>query len=72
MNKFSTLSYLINSYHDGKKEVETLQKIEFEELEMDEYGFEPSQGCVDTILSYALQLDVVKSGSVGYIELNLN
>ena len=48
MSKFSTLNYLINSYNDGKKEVEVLQKVEFEELEMDgeEYGFEPSQGSI--------------------------
>ena len=74
MRKFSTLNYLINSYNDGKKEVEILQKIEFEELEMDreEYGFEPSQSCIDAILSFASQLEVLKSGNVGNIELNLN
>jgi len=74
MNKFSTLNYLINSYNDGKKEVEVLQKIEFEELEMDgeEYWFEPSQSIIDAILSFASQLEVLKSGNVGNIELNLN
>ena len=74
MSKFSTLNYLINSYNDGKKEVEVLQKIEFEELEMDgeEYGFEPSQDSIDAILSFASQLGILKSGNVGNIELNLN
>ncbi len=74
MSKFSTLNYLINSYNDGKKEVEILQKIEYEELEMDvnEYGFEPSQGIIDAILSFASQYEVLKSGNVGNIELNLN
>lgn len=74
MSKFSTLNYLINSYNDGKKEVEILQQIEFEEQEMDvdEYGFEPSQGIIDAILSFASQYDVLKSGNVGNIELNLN
>jgi len=74
MSKFSTLNYLINSYNDGKKEVEILQKIEFEEQEMnvDEYGFEPSQGIIDAILSFASQYEVLKSGNVGNIELNLN
>lgn len=74
MSKFSTLNYLINSYNDGKKEVEILQKIEFEELEMDgeEFGFEPSQSSIDAILSFASQLEVLKSGNVGNIELNLN
>ncbi len=74
MSKFSTLNYLINSYNDGKKEVEILQQIEFEEQEMDvdEYGFEPSQGIIDAILSFASQYEVLKSGNVGNIELNLN
>lgn len=74
MSKFSTLNYLINSYNDGKKEVEILQQIEFEEQEMDvdEYGFEPSQGIIYAILSFASQYEVLKSGNVGNIELNLN
>jgi hypothetical protein len=74
MSKFSTLNYLINSYNDGKREVEILQKIEFGESEMDgeEFGFEPSQSSIDAILSFASQLEVLKSGNVGNIELNLN
>ena len=74
MSKRSTLNYLINSYNDGKKEVEILQQIEFEEQEMDvdEYGFEPSQGIIDAILSFASQYDVLKIGNVWNIEFNLN
>jgi len=35
-------------------------------------GFEPTQACIDAILSFASQFEVLKSGNVGNIELNLN
>lgn len=75
MSKFSTLNYLINSYNAGKKEVEeTISSCDFDECNMDtdQFGFEPSQSCIDAILSFASQLEVLKSGNVGNIELNLN
>ena len=75
MSKFSTLNYLINSYNAGKKEVEeNVSSDDFDEcdMEMDQFDFEPSQNCIDAILSFASQLEVLKSGNVGNIELNLN
>ena len=74
MSKFSTLNYLINSYYAGKKEVEILKTNDFDDSEMDfnQFGFEPSQSSIDAILNFASQLEVLKSGNVGNIELNLN
>jgi len=75
MSKFSTLNYLINSYNAGKKEVEeTVSSHDFDEcvMDTDQFGFEPSQSCIDAILNFASQLEVLKSGNVGNIELNLN
>lgn len=74
MSKFSTLNYLINSYYAGKKEVEILHSNDYEEFEMDfnQFGYEPSQSSIDAILNFASQLEVLKSGNVGNIELNLN
>lgn len=74
MSKFSTLNYLISSYYAGKKEVEILHlnnSIEFDD-DFNLNGFEPSQSSIDAILNFASQLGVVKSGTVGNIELNLN
>ncbi|HNX55705.1 MAG TPA: hypothetical protein PKO30_08990 [Prolixibacteraceae bacterium] len=75
MSKFSTLNYLINSYNAGKKEVEeTVSSNDFDEcgMDMEQFGFEPTQACIDAILSFASQFEVLKSGNVGNIELNLN
>ncbi len=74
MSKFSTLNYLINSYYAGKRDVEILQDNDCDEFSMnlDQFGFEPSQSSIDAILSFASQLEVLKSGNVGNIELNLN
>jgi len=73
MSKFSTLNYLINSYNAGKKEFEeTVSSFDYCDMEMDQFGFEPSQSCIDAILNFASQLEVLKSGNMGNIELNLN
>jgi hypothetical protein len=73
MSKFSTLNFLINSYNAGKKEVEeTVSSFDNCDMEMDQFGYEPSQNCIDAILSFASQFEVLKSGNVGNIELNLN
>lgn len=74
MSKFSTLNYLINSYYAGKKDVEILQDFDYDEfsMDLDQYGFEPSKSSIDAILSFASQLEVLRSGNVGNIELNLN
>ena len=73
MNKFSTLNYLINSYNDGKKEAEMLRYDLFESTDNDDpTGFEPSQGCINSILNFASQYEVLKSKQSGNIELNLN
>jgi hypothetical protein len=74
MSKFSTLNYLINSYYAGKKEVEILHhtnSVEFDD-DFNQNGFEPSQNSINAILNFASQLEVLKSGNVGNIELNLN
>ena len=74
MSKFSTLNYLINSYYAGKKEVEILHlnnSAEFDD-DFNQNGFEPSQSSINAILNFASQLEVLKSGNVGNIELNLN
>jgi len=73
MNKFSTLNYLINSYNDGKKEAEMLRYDLFESANNDnQFGFEPSQSCINSILGFASQFEVLKSRQSGNIELNLN
>ncbi len=74
MSKFSTLNYLINSYYASKKEVEILHlnnSVEFDD-DFNQNGFEPSQSSINAILNFASQLEVLKSGNVGNIELNLN
>lgn len=74
MSKFSTLNYLINSYYAGKKEVEILHLNDSVEHDDDFNlsGFEPSQSSIDAILNFASQLEVLRSGNIGNIELNLN
>jgi hypothetical protein len=73
MSKFSTLNFLINSYNAGKKEVEdTVSSFDDWDMDMDQFGYEPSQSCIDAILNFASQFEVLKSGNVGNIELNLN
>lgn len=73
MSKFSTLNFLINSYNAGKKEVEdTVSSFDDWDMDMDQFGYEPSQSCIDAILDFASQFEVLKSGNVGNIELNLN
>lgn len=76
MSKFSTLNYLFNSYQAGKREVENLNfsilKTGNEEqvLRIDES--EPSKVCIDAILAFASQYEVLESKKTGNIELNLN
>ncbi|MFY9151927.1 MAG: hypothetical protein WAO52_07935 [Prolixibacteraceae bacterium] len=75
MSRFSTLNYLINSYHTGKKEVELFQSEEMNfksEMNFDHFGFEPSISSVQAILNFASQYEVLKSAKSGNIELNLN
>lgn len=75
MSRFSTFNFLINSYYDGMKEFDCLQDPEavFDEImSADEVGFEPSQGCIDAVMEFASQYDVLKSETAGTIELNLN
>jgi hypothetical protein len=76
MSKFSTLNYLINSYQAGKKEVELIQLSEElsenDMLYLDQSGLEPSQSCVNAILNFAAQYDVLHTEQTGNIELNLN
>lgn len=76
MSKFSTLDYLINSYHAGKKEVEIFQfaseNSENYKLDFDQIGYEPSQSSIDAILNFAFQYEVLPSSKIGNIELNLN
>jgi len=74
MSKFSTLNYLINLYYAGKKEVEILHLNDSVESDDDfnQRGFEPSQSSIDAILNFASQLEVLRSGNIGNIELNLN
>lgn len=73
MNKFSTLNYLINSYHAGKIEVELFQcNFNPAPIERDELSYEPSFNCIRSILNFASQYEVVKSKNTGNIELNLN
>ncbi|BBE19447.1 hypothetical protein AQPE_3632 [Aquipluma nitroreducens] len=74
MSKFSTLNYLINSYYAGKKEVEIFHLNDSVESDDDFNlsGFEPSQSSIDAILNFASQLEVLRSGNIGNIELNLN
>lgn len=75
MSKFSTLNYLINSYYNGKKEVESIKTPENDfdtVMELDVCGYEPSQKSIDAILNFASQYEVLKSKNTGNIELNLN
>ncbi len=75
MSKFSTLNYLINSYYNGKKEVESIKTPENDfntVMELDMCGYEPSRKSIDAILNFASQYDVLKSKNTGNIELNLN
>lgn len=75
MSQFSTLNFLINSYYAGMKESNFLSEPEtvFDDImNGDEVGFEPSETCLEAVMSFALQYDVVKTESAGAIELNLN
>lgn len=72
MSKFSTLNYLINSYQAGKKEVEILRDNRSDYPEADQFDFEPSQNCINSILNFVSQYEVLKSRQTGSIELNLN
>jgi hypothetical protein len=76
MSRFSTLNYLINSYYAGKKEVEVFQfnfnNSDNYTMNIDLFGYEPSQISIDAILNFASQYEVLKSGKTGNIELNLN
>lgn len=76
MSKLSTLNYLINSYQTGKKEIELFQfsdrYSETYNSDVDQIGFEPSQNCINAILDFASQYEVLQSGKTGNIELNLN
>lgn len=76
MRKISTLNYLINSYQAGKRNVDCTYLSAFnneknQELKATEENV-PSQSCIDAILSFAAQYDVLNSQRTGSIELNLN
>lgn len=76
MRKISTLNYLINSYQTGKKNVDWTYLSAFDNEKNQALNvteeYEPSKNCIDSILSYAAQYDVLNSQSTGSIELNLN
>lgn len=76
MSKFSTLNYLFNSYQAGKKEVEFFHNSTFETGNKEQVlgieDSEPSKDCIDAILAFASQYEVLKSKKTGNIELNLN
>lgn len=75
MSRFSTFNFLINSYYDGMKEFDFLHDPEavFDEvMNTDEVEFEPSPGCVNAVMKFASQYEVLKSETTGTIELNLN
>lgn len=73
MNRFFTLNYLINSYCNGEKEVESLKvAVNNSDMETEVLGFEPSEKSIDAILKFASQYEVLKSNKAGNIELNLN
>lgn len=76
MSKKFTLNYLISSYQAGKRKVESFQQDsdDFENcpLDLNQFGFEPSQRSIDAILNFALQHEVLQSCKTGSIELNLN
>jgi len=75
MSKFSTLNYLINSYFDGNKEIESFSTADndFNDvMDFDVMKYEPSQSSIDAILNFASQYEVLKSKNTGNIELNLN
>ncbi|MFA5326598.1 MAG: hypothetical protein WC384_02280 [Prolixibacteraceae bacterium] len=75
MSKFFTLNYLINSYCNGKNELESLQVgvTDFNNaMDFSAVGYEPSQKSIDAILNFASQYEVLKSAKTGNIELNLN
>jgi hypothetical protein len=74
MSKNSTFNYLVNSYKAGKREVLMLQNMEvFSEISAESGDcFEPSKSCIDAILSFASQYEVLKSCQSDSIELNLN
>jgi hypothetical protein len=75
MSRFSTLNVLINSYGAGTKRFDFFQEPETfsdDGINTDDAGFEPSQICLEAILSFASQYDVLKSESSEMIELNLN
>lgn len=75
MSRFSTFNFLINSYYAGMKELDFLQDPDTvfnDVMNAEEVGFEPSKDCLDAVMSFASQYEVLKSESTGTIELNLN
>lgn len=76
MSRLSTLNYLINSYYTRKKEVKifpfSYNDSDNYTMNVDQFGYEPSQSSIDAILNFASQYEVLKSGKTGNIELNLN
>jgi len=76
MSKFSTLNYLISSYHSGNKEIELFQfsasNSEDYKLDLDQIEFEPSAKSIDAILNFVSQYEVLQSKTTGDIELSLN
>lgn len=76
MSKFSTLNYLISSYHAVNKKFEQFQfpfgNSEDYSLDLDQIEFEPSAKSIDAILNFASQYEVLQSKTNGDIELSLN
>ena len=76
MSKFSTLNFLISSYHAGNKEIELFQFSDCDsedyDLYLDQIEFEPSASSIDAILNFASQYEVLQSEKTGDIELSLN
>lgn len=77
MNRNFTFNYLINSYKSGVTEVQQYNyspagACEDSILKINHPEFEPSQRCIDAILSFACQYEVIQSDYAGDVELNLN
>lgn len=75
MSKISTLNFLINSYNNGvlnSLNIKSEEVVSNYYLNNDQFGYEPSELSIQSILNFASQYEVVKSSQTGNIELNLN
>jgi hypothetical protein len=66
----------MSSYQAGKGKVELFRLASDDSencsLDFDQIVFEPSRDCIDAILNFASQYEVLESRRTGNIELNLN